>query len=124
METTNLSRIEQAVAYVNEVSNINERFKGTSVSMTARLKFNEKGEISISSYIWVSSTILRSSYIYNIEKDENYNKFLAFKKENDELLAKSAEGIEIDCYEQKIAELKEKLNQYGKKVFHHCLRRD
>ena len=114
METTNLSRIEQAVAYVNEVSRINERFKGTSVSVTARLKFNEKGEISISSYIWVSSTILRSSYIYNIENDENYNKFLAFKKEIDELLAKSAEEIKIACYEQKIAELREKLNQYGK----------
>ena len=114
METTNLSRIEQAVAYVNEVSSINERFKGTSVSVTARLEFNEKGEISISSYVWAASTILRSSYICNLEKDENYNKFLAFKKENDELLAKSAEEIEIDCYEQKIAELKEKLNQYGK----------
>ena len=49
-----------------------------------------------------------------LKNDENYNKFLAFKKENDELLAKSAEEIEIDCYEQKIAELKEKLNQYGK----------
>ena len=114
MATTNLSRIEQAVAYVNEVILINERFKGTSVSLTARLVFNEKGEISISSYVWAANTILRSSYIHNIENDENYNKFLAFKKENDELLAKSAEEIEIDCYEQKIAELKAKLNQYGK----------
>lgn len=114
METTNLSRIEQAVAYVNEVSTINERFKGTSVSVTARLEFNEKGEISISSYVWAASQIIRSMFIHNLEKDENYNKFLAFKKENDELLTKSAEEIEIDCYEQKIAELKEKLNQYGK----------
>lgn len=113
METTNLSRIEQAVAYVNEVSLINERFKGTSVSVTARLEFNEKGEISISSYVWASNAIIRSSYISNIEKDENYNKFISFKKENDELLAKSAEEIEIFCYEQKIAELKEKLNQHG-----------
>ena len=114
METTNLSRIEQAVAFVNEVSSINERFKGTSVSVTARLEFNEKGEISISSYVWAANTIIRSSYIYNLEKDENYNKFLAFKKENDELLAKSAEEIEIDCCEQKIAELREKINKYGK----------
>lgn len=30
------------------------------------------------------------------------------------LLAKSAEEIEISCYEQKIAELNAKLNQYGK----------
>ena len=114
METTNLSRIEQAVAFVHEVSSINERFRGTSVSVTARLEFNEKGEISISSYVWAANTIIRSSYIYNLEKDENYNKFLAYKKENDELLAKSAEEIETSCYEQKIAELKEKLNQYGK----------
>lgn len=114
METTNLSRIEQAVAFVNEVSTINERFKGTSVSVTARLEFNEKGEISISSYVWAANTIIRSSYIYNLEKDENYDKFLAFKKENDELLAKSAAEIEISCYEQKMAELKSKLNQYGK----------
>ena len=114
METTNLSRIEQAVAFVNEVSRINERFNGTSVSVTARLEFNEKGEISISSYVWAADTIIRSSYIHNLEKDENYDKLLAFKKENDELLAKSAEEIEIDCYEQKIAELKERLNQYGK----------
>ena len=114
METTNLSRIEQAVAFVNEVSSINKRFEGTSVSVTARLEFNEKGEISISSYVWAASQIIRSFYICNLEKDENYNKFLAFKKENDELLTKSAEEIEIDCYEQKIAELKEKLNQYGK----------
>ena len=114
METTNLSRIEQAVTYVNEVSTINERFKGTSVSVTARLEFNEKGEISISSYVWAANTIIRSSYIYNLEKDENYNKFLAYKKENDELLAKSAKEIEIDCCEQKIAELREKINKYGK----------
>ena len=114
METTNLSRIEQAVAFVNEVSTINERFKGTSVSVTARLELNEKGEISISSYVWAANTIIRSSYINNLEKDENYNKFLAFKKENDELLTKSAEEIEIACYEQKIAELNAKLNQYGK----------
>lgn len=114
METTNLSRIEQAVAYVNEVSTINERFKGTSVSVAAKLEFNEQGEILISSYIWAASRIIRSSYIHNLENDEDYNKFLAFKKENDEFLTKSAEEIEIDCYEQKIAELKEKLNQYGK----------
>ena len=114
METTNLSRIEQAVAYVNEVSTINERFKGTSVSVTARLEFNEKGEISISSYVWAANTIIRSSYIYNLEKDENYTKFLDFKRESDALLAKSAEEIEIACYEQKIAELREKLNQDGK----------
>lgn len=114
METTNLSRIEQAVAYVNEVSSINERFKGTIVSVTARLEFNEKGEISISSYIWAANSIIRSTYIYNLEKEENYNKFLDYKRETDVLLAKSAEEIEIDCYEHKIAELKEKLNQYGK----------
>ena len=114
METTNLSRIEQAVAYVNEVSSINERFKGTSVSVTARLEFNEKGEISISSYVWAANKILRSSYIYNIENDENYTKFLAWKGECEALLAKSAEEIEISCYEQKVAELKAKLNQYGK----------
>lgn len=114
METTNLSHIEQAVAFVNEVSSINKRFEGTSVSVTAKCEFNEKGEISISSYVWAAGTIIRSTFIYNLENDENYNKFLAFKKENDELLAKSAEEIEIDCYEQKIAELKEKLNQYGK----------
>ena len=114
METTNLSRIEQAVAFVNEVSSINERFKGTSVSVTARLEFNEKGGISISSYIWVSSQIIRSTFIYHLEKDENYTKFLDFKRESDALLAKSAEEIEISCYEQKIAELKAKLNQYGK----------
>ena len=114
METTNLSRIEQAVAYVNEASSINKRFEGTSVSVTARLEFNDKGEISISTYVWAADTIIRSSFICNLEKDENYNKFLSFKKENDELLAKSAEEIEIACYEQKIAELKEKLNQYGK----------
>ena len=114
METTNLSRIEQAIAYVNEVSSINERFKGTSVSVTARLEFDEKGEISISSYIWAASQIIRSTFIHNLEKEENYTKFLDFKRECNELLTKSAEEIEIDCYEQKIAELKEKLNQYGK----------
>ena len=114
METTNLSRIEQAVAYVNEVSTINERFKGTSVSVAARLEFDEKGEILISTYVWAMSTIIRSSCNHNLENDENYNKFLAFKKENDELFAKSAEEIEIYCYEQKITELKGKLNQYGK----------
>ena len=114
METTNLSRIEQAVAYVNEVSSINERFKGTSVSVTARLEFDEKGEISISSYIWAASQIIRSEFIYNLERKENYTKFLAWKEECKALLAKPAEEIEIDCYEQKIAELKEKLNQYGK----------
>ena len=114
METTNLSRIEQAVAYVNEVSSINERFKGTSVSVTARLEFNEKGEISISSYVWAANQIVRSAFLHNLEKDENYTKFLAHKVEWETLLAKSAEEIEISCYEQKIAELKEKLNQYGK----------
>ena len=114
METTNLSRIEQAVAFVNEVSSINKRFEGTSVSVDAKCEFNQRGEISLSSYIWAAGTIIRSTYIHNLEKDENYNKFLAFKEENDELLAKSAEEIEIDCYEQKLAELKAKLNQYGK----------
>ena len=114
METTNLSRIEQAVAYVNEVSSINKRFEGTSVSVTAKCEFNEKGEISISSYIWAASQIIRSTFILNLEKDENYTKFLASKEEWETILAKSAEEIEIDCYEQKIAELKEKLNQYGK----------
>ena len=44
METTNLSRIEQAVAFVNEVRSINKRFEGTSVSVTAKCEFNEKGE--------------------------------------------------------------------------------
>ena len=114
METTNLSRIEQAVAFVNEVSSINERFRGTSVSVTARLEFNEKGEISISSYVWAANTIIRSSYIYNLEWEESYTKFLAWKEECEALLAKSAEEIEISCYEQKVAELKAKLNQYGK----------
>lgn len=114
METTNLSRIEQAVAFVNEVSSINKRFEGTSVSVTAKCEFNQKGEISISSYIWAASQIIRSTFILNLEKDENYAKFLAWKSECEALLAKSAEEIEIDCYEQKIAELKEKLNQYGK----------
>ena len=114
METTNLSRIEQAVAFVNELSSINKRFEGTSVSVDAKCVFNEKGEISISSYIWAANQIIRSIYIYNIEKDENYTKFLALKVEWETLLAKSADEIEIDCYEQKIAELEEKLNQYGK----------
>ena len=114
METTNLSRIEQAVAFVNEVSLINERFKGTSVSVTAKLEFNEKGEISISSFIWAANQIVRSTFIRNLEKDEDYTKFLALNGEYGALLAKSAEEIEISCYEQKIAELKEKLNHYGK----------
>ena len=114
METTNLSRIEQAVAYFNEVSSINERFKGTSVSVTAKLEFNEKGEISISSYVWAAGTIIRSTFIHHLEREDDYTKFLALPEEWGTLLAKSAEEIEIDCYEQKIAELKEKLNQYGK----------
>ena len=114
METTNLSRIEQAVAFVNEVSSINKRFEGTSVSITAKCEYNEKGQISISSYIWAASQIIRSAFICNLEKEENYTKFLAWKGECEALLAKSAEEIEISCYEQKIAELKEKLNQYGK----------
>ena len=114
METTNLSRIEQAVAFINEVRSINKRFEGTSVSVDAKCVFNEKGEISISSYIWAASQIIRSTFIHNLEKEENYTKFLDYKRETDVLLAKSAEEIEIDCYEQKIAELKEKLNQYGK----------
>lgn len=113
METTNLSRLEQAVAYVNEVSSINKRFEGTSVSVSAKCEFDEKGEISISTYVWAASQIIRSIFIHNIEKDENYTKLLDFKRESDALLAKSAEEIEIDCYEQKIAELKEKLNHYG-----------
>ena len=114
METTNLSRIEQAVAFVNEVRSINKRFEGTSVSVTAKCEFNEKGEILISSYIWVASQIIRSTFIYNLEWEENYTKFLAWKGECEALLTKSAEEIEISCYEQKIAELREKLNQYGK----------
>ena len=114
METTNLSRIEQAVAFVNEVSSINERFKGTSVSVTAKCEFNEKGEILISSYIWVASQIVRSTFIYNLEWEENYTKFLAWKEECEALLAKSAEEIETSCYEQKVAELKAKFNQHGK----------
>ena len=93
METTNLSRIEQAVAYVNEVSTINERFKGTSVSVTARLEFNEKGEISISSYVWAASQIVRSTFIFNLDWEENYTKFLAWKEDCEALLAKSAEEI-------------------------------
>ena len=114
METTNLSRIEQAFAFVNEVSSINKRFEGTSVSITAKCEFDEKGEISISSFIWAANQIIRSMLIFNLQKDENYTKFLAWKEECEALLAKSAEEIEISCYEQKIAELKAKLNQYGK----------
>ena len=114
METTNLSRIEQAVAYVNEVSSINERFKGTSVSVTARLEFNEKGEISISSYVWAANQIIRSAHFFHIEMDDDYAKFLAWKSECEALLAKSAEEIEISFYEQQIAELNAKLNSYGK----------
>ena len=114
METTNLSRIEQAVAFVNEVRSINKRFKGTSVSVTAKCEFDEKGEISISSFIWAANQIIRSMLIFNLQKDENYTKFLAWKGEYGALLAKSAEEIEVSCYEQKIAELKAKLNQYGK----------
>ena len=114
MEIPNLSRIEQAVAFVNEVSSINQRFEGTSISVTARCEFDEKGEISLSAYIWAAGTIIRSTYIHNLEKDENYTKFLALNGEYGAILAKSAEEIEISCYEQKIAELKAKLNQYGK----------
>ena len=114
METTNLSRIEQAVAFVNEVSSINKRFEGTSVSITAKCEFDEKGEISISSFIWAANQIIRSMLIFNLQKDENYTKLLDFKREIEALLDKSAEEIEISCYEQKIDELKAKLNQYGK----------
>lgn len=114
METTNPSRIEQAVAFVNEVSSINKRFEGTSVSVTARCEFDEKGEISISSFIWAASKIISSAHFFHIEMDDDYAKFLAWKSECEALLAKSAKEIEISCYEQKIAELKEKLNQYGK----------
>ena len=114
METINLSRIEQVVAFVNEVSSINKRFEGTSVSVDVKCEFKGTGEISISSYIWAAGTILRSTFICHLENDENYTKFLDFKRESDALLAKSAEEIEISCYEQKIAELREKLNQYGK----------
>ena len=114
METTNLSRIEQAFAFINEVSSINKRFEGTSVSITAKCEFDEKGEISISSFIWAANQIIRSILIFNLQKDENYTKFLAWKEECEALLAKSAEEIEIACYEQKVAELKAKLNQYGK----------
>lgn len=114
METTNLSRIEQAVAFVNEVRSINKKFEGTSVSVTAKCELNEKGEILISSYIWAASQIIRSAFIYNLDWEESYTKFLAWKEECEALLAKSAEEIEISCYEQKVAELKEKLNQYGK----------
>ena len=114
METTNLSRIEQVFAFVNEVSSINKRFEGTSVSVTANCEFNEKGEISLSAYIWAANQIIRSVHIYHIEMDDDYAKFLALQGDWGSLLAKSAEEIEIACYEQKIAELKEKLNQYGK----------
>ena len=114
METTNLSRIEQAVAFINEVRSINKKFEGTSVSITAKCEFDEKGEISISSFIWAANQIIRSMLIFNLQKDENYTKLLDFKREIEALLAKSAEEIEISCYEQKIAELKEKLNKYGK----------
>ena len=114
METTNLSRIEQAVAFVNEVSSINKRFEGTSVSVDAKCEFNEKGAISISSYIWAANQIIRSILIFHLEKDEDYTKFLELKVEWEILLAKSAEEIEISCYEQKIAELNAKLNSYGK----------
>ena len=114
METTNLSRIGQAVAFVNEASSINKRFEGTSVSVDAQCEFNEKGEISISSYIWAAGQIISSTFIHNLEKEENYTKFLEFKSECEALINKSAEEIEISCYEQKIAELKAKLDQYGK----------
>ena len=114
METTNLSHIEQAVAFVNEVRSFNKRFEGTSVSVTAKCEFNEEGEIYISSFIWAASKIISSTFIHNLEMKENYNKFLAWREECEALLTKSAEEIEVSCYEQKIAELKEKLNQYGK----------
>lgn len=114
METTNLSRIQEAIAFVNEVSSINKRFEGTSISVTAKCEFNERGEISLSAYIWIATTILRSIHIYNLEKENDYTKFIALQGEWGTLLAKSAEEIEIACYEQKIAELREKLNQYGK----------
>ena len=52
--------------------------------------------------------------IFNLQKDENYTKLLDFKREIEAILDKSAEEIEISCYEQKIDELKAKLNQYGK----------
>lgn len=114
METTNPSRIEQAVAFVNEVSSINKRFEGTSVSVTARCEFDEKGEISISTFVWAANQIIRSAHFFHIEMDDDYAKFLAWKSECEALLAKSAEEIEISCYEQKIAELNAKINQYGK----------
>lgn len=114
MEITNLSHIGQAVAFINEVRSINKRFEGTSVSVSAKCEFNEKGEILVSSYIWAASQIIRSTFIYNLEREESYTKFLAWKEECKALLAKSAEEIEISCYEQKIAELNAKLNQHGK----------
>ena len=95
METTNLSHIEQAVAFVNEVRSINKKFEGTSVSITAKCEFDEKGEISISSFIWAASKIISSTFIYNLETEENYTKFLAWKEECKALLAKSAEEIEV-----------------------------
>lgn len=114
METTNLSRIKQAVAFINELRSINKRFEGTSVSVTAKCEFNEKGEILISSYIWAANQIIRSILIFHLEKDYDYTKFLELKVEWETLLAKSAEEIEISCYEQKIAELNAKLYQYGR----------
>lgn len=114
METTILSRIEQAIAYVNEVSLINERFKGTNVSVDARVEFNDKGKILISTNVWVAGSIILYFYTSKLESDENYNEFLSFRKESEELLAKSADEIEMSYYEQKLAELKEKLNQHGK----------
>ena len=114
METTNLSHIEQAVAFINEVRSINKRFEGTSVSVTAKFEFNEKGESVISSYIWVASQIVRSTFIFNLDWEESHTKFLAWKEECEALLTKSAEEIETSCYEQKVAELKAKFNQHGK----------
>ena len=114
METTNLSHIEQAVAFINEVRSINKKFEGTSVSVTAKFEFNEKGETIISSYIWVANQIVRSTFLFNLDWEESYTKFLAWKEECEALLAKSAEEIETSCYEQKVAELKAKFNQYGK----------
>lgn len=114
METTNLSRIEQAVAFVNEVSSINKRFEVKSVSVSAKCEFNEKGEISLSAYIWVENIILRSIHIYHLEREDDYAEFLTLKKGWETLLDRSAEEIEIYCYEQKVAELKAKLNECGK----------
>ena len=72
METTNLSHIEQAVAFVNEVRSINKRFEGTSVSVTAKCEFNEKGEILISSTICVAGEIIRSPFSEHLEWEEIY----------------------------------------------------